>query len=156
MKKYFLYSLFLCFILSCEENVKFNNPSFQGVKDNVFWRAVTATATISSGGVLTINAYTRNEQAVLKTSSASVNTYTLGTNNINTATFITTEPTEIITFATSTGKGDGQISITEYDTTNKTISGTFRFNAINTAINPTTGTTLNFQEGVFYKIPITP
>ncbi|WP_418264687.1 DUF6252 family protein [Flavobacterium faecale] len=156
MKKYFLYSILLLSVLACEENVKFNNPSFQGVKENVFWRAVTTTATVGSGGALTINAYTRDEQIILKTSTTAANTFNLGVNNNNTATYILTDSNGNSTFATSTGKGDGQITITEYDTANKTISGTFRFNAINTSSNPVAGTTLNFQQGVFYKVPVTP
>ena len=156
MKKYILYSILVFSFISCEENVKFNNPSFQGLKDNVFWRAVTSTATISSGGALTINAYTRNEQLILKTNATTLKSYDLGVNNSTTATYTLTDSAGNITFATSTGKGDGQITITEYDNINKTISGTFRFNAVNTTNNPLQGPILNFQQGVFYKTPITP
>ncbi|WP_366186356.1 DUF6252 family protein [Flavobacterium ovatum] len=156
MKKGLLYSILVICFISCEENVKFNNPSFQGVKDNVFWRAVTSTATISSGGSLTVNAYTRNEQVILKTNATTVKSYDLGTSNTITATYILTDPAGNITFATSTGKGDGQITITEYDSTNKTISGTFRFNAVNTTNNPIAEPALNFQQGVFYKVPTSP
>ena len=47
MKKQFLY-LFLFFaFISCADEVKFNNPSFEGQKDNVFWRAIDYKATLS-------------------------------------------------------------------------------------------------------------
>ena len=59
-----------------------------------------------------------------------------------------------LTFATGIGKGDGQIVITEYDLINSTVSGTFKFNLANVFNNPLGGTTLNFQQGVFYKVPI--
>jgi hypothetical protein len=141
--------------MSCQEEVKFNNPSFQGVKDNVFWRAVATTATIGSTGSLTIEAYLRNEKVTLKTTSTLAQTYFLGTSTSKTATYaITDDATGTIIFETGFGVGDGQIIITEYDALNKTVSGTYRFNANNTSNNPLAGPTINFQNGVFYKIPV--
>lgn len=49
---------------------------------------------------------------------------------------------------------NGQIKVTEYDPVNKTISGTFRFNAKNIEDNPLGGESVNFQDGVFYKIKL--
>jgi hypothetical protein len=63
-------SILVCFIIllslgSCQEDVRFNNPSFQGLKDNVFWRYNQAT--IETNGSLIIKAYTGNEVVTLKT-----------------------------------------------------------------------------------------
>jgi hypothetical protein len=156
MKKHFLLVFVLFSLISCEENVKFNNPSFQGMKDNVFWRAVQSTATIASSGALTINAYTGNEIITLKTTSTTLQTYPLGTSNSKTATYIIKDGNGSITFSTGIGIGDGQIVITEYDNVNNTVSGTFKFNLENVFDNPLAGPTLNFQYGVFYKVPIIP
>jgi len=157
MKKNFLLLIVLFSLFSCEENVKFNNPSFQGMKDNVFWRAVQSVATVNSGGALVIEAYTATEVVTLKTNSASVGTYYIGTTATNNATYVYKDPStkESITFSSGFGKGDGQIVITEYDQVGKTISGTFKFNIVNTFDNPLAGPTLNFQYGVFYKVPVT-
>ena len=65
-----------------------------------------------------------------------------------------TDSNGTITFATGNGIGDGQIEITEYDVVNNTVSGTFKFNAENIYNNPLAGAVLNFQQGVFYKVPI--
>ena len=46
------------------------------------------------------------------------------------------------------------IEITEFDSNKGTVSGTFRFNAINDENNPLGGEILNFNQGVFYKIPV--
>jgi hypothetical protein len=59
----------------CEEDVRFNNPSFQGVKDNVFWRAVVSNASLSANGSLVIEAHRRSNW--LKTTSTLLE-YTLG------------------------------------------------------------------------------
>ena len=90
----------------------------------------------------------------LKTNSTLLKTYILGESNSITATYALTNADGTITFSTGNGFGDGQIEITEYDAVNKTVTGTFRFNADNLDNNPLFGPTLNFQQGVFYKVPI--
>jgi hypothetical protein len=154
MKKQFFYLVMLFSIYSCQDDVKFNNPSFQSIKDNVFWRAVNTDASLSTSGVLTINAYTRNEILTLKTASTTPATYELGKSASNTANYqIKTNSSTTISFSTGSDFGDGQIVITEYDKINKTISGTFRFNVSNVAKNPLYDDFINFQQGVFYKVP---
>lgn len=154
MKKQFLY-LFLFFaFVSCTDEVKFNNPAFEGQKDNVFWRAIDYKAFVAADGSLSIEGYTRNEKLSLKTTSTTSQTYFLGTSDVNTATYVLTNTTGTITFATGFGIGEGEIVIEEYDAINKTVSGTFKFNAENIYDNPLAGPILNFQYGRFYKIPV--
>ncbi len=154
MKKQFLY-LFLFFaFISCTDEVKFNNPAFEGQKDNVFWRAIDTRASVGFDGSLTINGYTKNEKLTLKTTSTNPKTYFLGTSTTNTATYVSKETSGTVTFATGFGIGEGQIVIEEYDAVNKTITGTFKFNAENIDNNPLAGPILNFQYGHFYKIPV--
>ncbi|OYX82292.1 MAG: hypothetical protein B7Y83_15230 [Flavobacteriales bacterium 32-34-25] len=157
MKKHFLFLMVLFSLFSCEEDVRFNNPSFQGMKDNFFWRAIQSTATINSVGSLTIEAYTATEIVTLKTNSAAAGTYVIGTSPTRTATYVYTDPLtqESITFSSGFNIGNGEIVITEYNQVEKTISGTFKFNIVNTFDNPLAGPTLNFQNGFFYKIPVT-
>jgi len=134
--------------------VKFNNPSFQGTKDNVFWRAVDAEAALGPGGSLIIEGYSRNEKLTLKTVSKTPQIYFLGTSNSNTASYVLTDASGPITFSTGFGIGEGQIVIEEYDVVNNTVTGTFKFNAENINNNPLAGPILNFQYGHFYKILI--
>lgn len=69
---------------SCQEDVKFNNPGFQGLKDDVFWRANDARAYVdATSGKLRIEALTQYEIITLNTNSANVGTYVLGTTNSN-------------------------------------------------------------------------
>jgi len=156
MKKQFLY-LFLFFaFISCSTEVEFNNPAFEGQKDNVFWRAVDAKASIGSGGSLIIEAYTRNEVVTLKTTAANPETYSLGVSDLNKASYVLKDASGTITFSTGFEIGEGQIVITEYDAVNNTVTGTFKFNAENIYDNPLAGSILNFQYGHFYRIPISP
>ncbi|MFV5691028.1 DUF6252 family protein [Flavobacterium sp. LT1R49] len=155
MKKYFLFVAMIFSLVSCQEDVSFNNPSLQGVKDNVFWRAVQSKATLASDGSLLIEAYTRNEVLSLKVTSTNAQTYFLGTSESKKVTYVLTDATgALITFSTGFGIGDGQIVISDYDAINKTITGTFKFNAENTYNNPLAGPVVNFQQGVFYKVPV--
>ncbi|MDN3678133.1 DUF6252 family protein [Flavobacterium paronense] len=88
MKRFLPLFIIAAVFSSCQEDVKFNNPGFQGLKDDVFWRANDARAYVSSTGKLSIEALTEYETITLNTSSANVGTYVLGTTNINnTATY---------------------------------------------------------------------
>jgi hypothetical protein len=154
MKKQFLY-LFLFFaFISCSTEVEFNNPAFEGQKDNVFWRAVDAKGSFGSGGSLLIEAYTRNEIVTLKTTAANPGTYILGTSDSNKASYVLKDANGTITFSTGIGIGNGEIVIEEYDAVNNTVTGTFKFNAENIYNNPLAGPFLNFQYGHFYRTPI--
>ncbi|WP_281298015.1 DUF6252 family protein [Flavobacterium limnophilum] len=155
MKKQFLYIFLFFAFISCTDEVKFNNPSFEGQKDNVFWRAVDYKAFIAADGSLSIEGYTRNEVLTLKTTSTAAQTYPLGTSDSKKATYVLKDANGTITFSTGFGIGEGQIVISEYDSVNKTVSGTFKFNAENIYNNPLAGPVLNFQYGHFYKIPVT-
>jgi hypothetical protein len=154
MKKQILFIVLLFALISCESDVKFNNPSFEGQKDNMFWRAVDSKATLMANGSLTIEAYTRNEIVTLKTTSTTTQIYPLGICTSNVATYVFTDASGTVTFLTGNGIGNGEIVIEEYDAVNKTITGTFRFNAENVNNNSLAGPLLNFQYGHFYKVPV--
>ena len=154
MKKTTLLLLVLFSLFSCEEDVKFNNPSIQGMKNNVFWRAVDSRATLLSDGSLLIEAYTANEVLTLKTSSTNVDLYQLGQNNLETAVFLSSKEGNQVMYRTGTDIGAGQIIIEEYDERNKAVTGSFKFNAKNIDAFELVDPILSFQQGVFYKIPV--
>lgn len=234
MKKKLLYLIVFFSIISCQEDIKFNNPAFEGRKDNVFWRAVDVKATLVNGS-LTIDAYTQNEKLTLITNSINPGTYILGTTNqanfasyisststINPPTYQTivasgpinkvlissagTAYTNGLAIATTGGSGsglkvnivvtasgsvievsiasfgmsytsgdiitvlggngdaklivqnvensNGEIVITDFDAVKNTVSGTYKFNAINVNNDPLVVPNLNFQHGIFYRIPL--
>ena len=51
---------------------------------------------------------------------------------------------------------NGEIKITDYDNLNMTVTGEFKFNAVNIENNPLGGAILNYQYGAFYKVPVYP
>ena len=101
MKKAICLVLFSIALISCSTDVTFNNfAAFQGVKDNLAWKASDAKAAITTGNVLTIEALTLTETLTLKmpvpgtfVSQKDVNThitYALGTSVSKKATYDTT------------------------------------------------------------------
>ncbi len=156
MKKQFLYLFLFIAFISCSDDVKFNSPAFEGRKDNVFWRAIDSKAILAANGSLSIEGYTRNEKLTLKTTSTTAQAYPLGTSTSKMATYVLTDASGTVTFSTGTDIGDGEIVIEEYDAVNKTVTGTFKFNAENILNNLLAGPILNFQYGKFYKVPVTP
>ena len=155
MKKYTLFIVMLFSLISCEENITFNNPSLQGMKDNVFWRGVQSKATLGADGSLLIESFTANETLSLKTTSTAAQTYFLGTSESKKAIYAVTDATNgLVTYSTGFGIGEGQIVITQYDAINNTVTGTFKFNAKNTNDNSLANPFVNFQQGVFYKVPV--
>jgi hypothetical protein len=155
MKKILSLLILVFAFSSCEDDVTFNNPSVQGLMDNVIWRAIDFRATVNANGALKIEAFTQNQVLTLQTPSRNVGVYNLGENSARSASF-TTEFDDIELLYT-TGVdigGNGQIVINNYDAAAGTVSGTFRFNAINVNQNPLGEEVLNFQKGVFYNVKV--
>ena len=94
------------------------------------------------------------EKVILKAASSAEQTFVLGVDETSKASYKNTLPAELSSFSTGTNIGNGQIVITDYDTDNNTISGTFKFTAINEDESDTENPKINFTEGVFYKVPI--
>ncbi|MBB4800565.1 hypothetical protein HNP37_000604 [Flavobacterium nitrogenifigens] len=153
MKKYFYFLSFLLLITSCTEDIKFNNPAFQTLKDNVFWRGRSYHAERESNGVFGIQGSLGYETISFRIQNPNEDTYILGVNNTATATYKNTLSGQEAEFTTGEGRGSGQVTITEYNTVDKTISGTFKFKAVNVKTDAEKQE-INFTEGVFYKIPV--
>ncbi|MET3025206.1 DUF6252 family protein [Flavobacterium sp. UW10123] len=156
MKKYFYFLSLLFLLVSCtSEDVKSNNKAFQALRDNVFWRAQVYKAGIETNGFFTIEGSLGYEQIKFQLHEPAEKAYVLGVNDDIKAVYKNTNQGEEAEFTTGTDKGNGEIVVTEYNTVDKTISGTFKFTAVN-ASSDAEKQTIHFSEGVFYKIPVTP
>lgn len=165
MKKGIFLVLFLSLLTSCNQDLTLNNDAaFQGLKDNQFWKAADANAVIVAGGSLNINAVTQSESVLLtiplptglvsQKDKNSYITYFLGINEDQSADYVKNLNSIIYSYETGINNGDGEVVVTDYD--GSYISGTFKFNANNTDAGSIAEPTVNFQKGVFYKVPITP
>lgn len=157
MKKILSLLVLLVAFASCEEDVKFNNPAVQGLKDNELWRASSFEAT-KAGNTIIITARTDFEVVTLRINAAAPESvHNLGLDDVNTAAYDVNVDGVAASYKTGTDLGNGRITIrrAEDNNINATdgrgyISGNFYFNAVDGE-----GNVVNYQEGVFYKVPIT-
>jgi hypothetical protein len=164
MKKFIIILTAVLALTSCGSDVKFNDPSFQGQKDNVLWRADVTNAAIN-GSTLTINAFRGLEIVSLvvpaptrPVSSLDPFVYDLGTDDVASddifASYSYVENGISLNYATAKGIGNGQVVINKYDPKTKKLSGTFRFNAEYEGDNDLVPKNLNFQSGFIYNIVV--
>ncbi len=163
MKKILSYIVVLMVFVSCGEDISVRDSAvFQGVKDNGVWEGGNAVATIEVGNKMTIKAATLTETMSLKIpkpativdprNANSFITHVLGTSLTKKATYVLTSGSEVFSYETAIGVGDGEIVIKEYD--GNVISGTFRFNAYNLDPESSAQEIVNLQNGVFYRVPV--
>lgn len=154
MKKIFFALIALSLVFSCQDDVEFNQPAFQGIKDgDGLWKATSYTVTIDEDGALTFSGTSNFRELNLTVPYPAVDTFILGDVNSMYATYeefgisyaTTNDPASGIVYLY------GEVNITEIDYTSNTFTGTFKFNAYNS-----TGTeVVNFIEGLIYKLPLT-
>ncbi len=98
--------LFLIYIslllISCTQDVKFNNPGFQASKNNKLWVGVNLSATKTASGQLNIVAQGDDGTVDLKIANFNLGTYYLGTNvNFNFASYNTTVGGVFVSYTTA-------------------------------------------------------
>lgn len=158
MKKIALFLITIGTFLSlnnCAENLEFNNPAIQAFKENDAWRARYYAADIDFGGFV-IEGGVNGETVQLITVTDTRGTFDLGGENPSIAIF---KDSQGVVYSTanepdpslSVYPAEGQIvvdNITSADP--KEIIGSFWF----TAYSADGMQSINFNRGVFYKVPI--
>lgn len=157
MKKIVSLLVLLVAFASCEEDIKFNNPAVQGLKDDVKWKATTFSAKKTGNSVI-ITASNDVETVELAINAPAPNSvHYLGVDGIQYATYQLKVDGIEENYSTN-NDGNGRIVIMDEKDNNINgtdgkgfISGTFYFNAYNADQSKV----VNFQKGVFYKVPLT-
>ena len=169
MKKIVALLMIVTVLSSCEEDVSFNTPAFQARKDNFSWRAQDYTAVYtSSDSTLVLTAFkgfekvTMTAYPVLITGDGTSSffqdiTFDLANNPNAIATYSNVNNGQTFQYSTDVeDEANGEL-VLENGAIQKpgTISGKFRFDAPYLGEIPNAPERINFQEGVFYEIPIT-
>lgn len=149
MKKILLVLTILVSFVSCTDDVTFNDPSFQGVKEGETWRANDARVILNPDGSMIVEAYSQFEVVTFEVSSANVGTRTFGVNTSNVASYEVTIDGVTDTYETGVGIGSGKLKITESPSVSGKLSGEFTFRAVNA-----NGIEAGFTHGVIYGIPV--
>ena len=153
MKKTIFLFFTLFFLISCQDEVQFNNPAFQAQKQGVLWRATSFEAKLTADGYIVLTAKNGFETVTIRTYTIAPHTSNFGTDIEN---FIELKNNSIgsqNTYSTGFSGGNGQITITDYS--EGTLSGNFNFKAINIDTSLTQPDEVSFKSGIFYKIPVT-
>ncbi|MDG5490355.1 DUF6252 family protein [Psychroserpens sp. SPM9] len=155
MKKLTLVLVTVLLVFSCGDEVEFNTPAIQGNYDGNQWRASSFAADIDFGGFL-VEGSNNVETIQLVTDEDLVGTYELGGDGPNVAIFkdangvvysTANDPDESL----SIYPAEGQIIVERIlNTSPKTMTGRFWFYAYTEDGQQT----VNFNEGVFYNVPI--
>lgn len=82
MKKIIAVALVAFATFSCQKEVEFNNPAFQGSMNNVFWKAENILATKTSTGHVTLKGQGQGD-LIIDLASTALGKYELGTTNTN-------------------------------------------------------------------------
>ena len=156
MRKITVLILTMLMLVNCGDEIEFNSPALQGNKNYELWRANYYSADIDFGGFLIEGGGDNFETVQLVTQNDVRGTFELGGDSPNVAIF---RDADGLVYSTanfpdpsiSVYPADGQIVVDNiFNTEPKTITGSFWFNAYTAdGLNY-----LNFNEGVFYKVPI--
>ena len=132
-------------ILSGCQNTETNDPTLQAELDSTFFKAIDARVTETEDGSFLIHGITQDETLTLRVAALQVGTYTLGGSSTNYGSF---ENTNGDTYFTNPN-GSGRVIISNWDTEQKTLTGTFNFDAIIQGVD-----TLTVHNGIFFEAPI--
>lgn len=156
MKKTILLLLMVVGFFNCSNNIEFNNPALQGKTEGEIWKATSFRANVNENGELIITGTSNgSDDLTLRVPSTALITNRLGntqseaifSNGANTIYSTNNNPDP----DASLFEPDGQIEIYEFDTENNVVSGRFNFNAFDVS----GFRTINFNEGDFYRVPVT-
>ncbi|MCZ4317515.1 DUF6252 family protein [Aequorivita viscosa] len=142
MKK-LLFLIAVISLMSCEDT-KTNVVALQAKVDNNLYISTEARAALNPNGTVTIQGFDRDESITIHLSRLGEGNFTIEEGGRNYAIYgdmggnvYTTDP-----------NGEGVVTISELNETNKTLSGTFKFNAFLAGID-----TVYVSKGVLYDIP---
>lgn len=142
MKKCIFFLLAILSLTSCED-IEGNDPALQANIDNTFYSSNDTRGSVNGDGSLTIQGFTQQETLTLQLSRLAVGDFRIGEETSNYAIF----ENFVGDVYTTRPNGQGIINISEVNETDKTITGTFNFNAFLPGID-----TIYVSKGVLYNV----
>ncbi|RXG18260.1 hypothetical protein DSM03_101942 [Leeuwenhoekiella aestuarii] len=150
MRKYILVLICLLTVLSCSDDITFNSPALQGIRDTVLFRSNVQRVELLQGSPLTNSVSTVKLSGTLGEESVQFNLPVYGEGVFD---LEPNAPASAI-YINSAGKifntdfdGEGQIIVSRVE--DSTYTGTFSFRAVSVIDT----TEVYFTKGVFYEVP---
>lgn len=166
MKKIFFLVAVLGLFSSCGEDIQFNNPSLQVMKDDVLLRTTNPRIVLNLDGTIAIAGEYGTESLSLKIPSVTPGTYYFGVDASTVAYYKSVAPDGLVleysTLAGSENENESNLGeLTIYEATNPkassvqgTISGEFKFRGRILNNNPFGQPSLFFHKGHFYNLTV--
>lgn len=156
MKKIVIIFWLAVSLISCSEDIKFNDPAFQGVVNNESWRSTSREAQLNTDGSITIKGMRGYETMEIQIATTALNdTISFGNNNSSFAKFTVNAPESLTIYETTVAGGNGKVVLEEINLLEGFVSGkVLFFNAPITFGLPIYESSLNFYDGTFYRVPI--
>ena len=143
MKKYILVVLSLLMLYSCSDDVTFNTPAFQGIRDTVFFKANGMRYEQNEAGQVYVYGSLGTQSVQLMLPNYGEGNFRLGPTSAAEAQF-TNSNGKLFT----TGfDGEGEVIVER--AADSIYTGTFKFRAV----SPVDTTEVYFSRGLFYKVP---
>lgn len=145
MKKFLFVLLATISLISCEDT-QTNEVALQAKVDDRLYESTDARAALNEDGTLTIQGFSDEESLTLQLSRLDEGNFAIGQGRYNYAVY------EDIggNIYTTNPNGEGVVTISEVNETNKTLSGTFNFNAFLPGID-----TIYVSKGTLYNVSYT-
>jgi hypothetical protein len=156
MKKIVSIFLMAAALVGCGEDVRFNDPAFQGSLNNELWRSTSREARFNDDGSVTIKGMRGYETMEVRIATVAINdTISFGNNDATMAKFTVDAPESLTVYETTEEGGNGRVVIQEINFTEGYITGeVLFFNAPIVSGLPIYGDLTNFFRGYFYRVPI--
>ena len=138
-----IFSLIL--LISCEDEQD-SQTALNATLDFDLYVSIEAHALENEDGSYLVQGITQNENLTMKISSIEEGSYQFGGNSDNYGLF---ENSSGDAYSTSPD-GSGELTITEWNIEEATITGSFGYTAILPAVD-----TLKVSNGFFYRVPVT-
>jgi hypothetical protein len=145
MKKFLLLTSFTLTLLSCTNDLVFNDHAVQATKDNVYWKASEMGISLNEDGTMTLVASLNDQLLTFHLSGTEPGVYGLGEDSDNRVLYT---DADLIQYSTL-NNGDGEVVIERYNPIEQTYTGSFRFNAFSDS-----GDIVNFHQGTLYRVPL--
>lgn len=129
-------------LISCEDT-QTNEVALQAKVDDRLYVSADARASLNDDGTLTIQGFTDDESLTLHLSRLDDGNFTIGEGFPNYAVYEDFEGN----IYTTNPNGEGEVTISDLNETNKTLSGNFNFNAFLPGID-----TIYVSSGTFFNV----
>ena len=143
MKKFLFIFLAVFSLISCED-IQNNEVALQAKVDDRLYISADTRAVLNDDGSLTIQGFTEDESLTIQLSSLKKGNFEIAEGRPNYAIFEDFEGN----IYTTKPNGEGMVTISDLNENNKTISGTFNFNAFLPGID-----TIYVSRGTLHNVP---